>query len=92
MIKVRMNLEKSRAEALDCEKVIGLCDYKIKGDVLDVYHTEVDKAYGGKGLAGKLLDQVVDFARAENKKIYPTCSYVLKKFDDDKSYKDIDAR
>ncbi|WP_308749228.1 GNAT family N-acetyltransferase, partial [uncultured Anaerococcus sp.] len=54
--------------------------------------TEVDKAYGGKGLAGKLLDQVVDFARAENKKIYPTCSYVLKKFNDDQSYKDIDAR
>lgn len=92
MIKVRMNPEKSRAEALDCEKVIGFCDYKTNNDVLDVYHTEVDKAYGGKGLAGKLLDQVVDFARKENKKIYPTCSYVLKKFDQDEAYKDVDAR
>lgn len=92
MIKVKMNPEKFRAEALDDEKIIGLCEYKINGDVLDVYHTEVDKAYGGKGLAGKLLDQVVDFARAEKKKIYPTCSYVLKKFDQDESYKDLDAR
>lgn len=92
MIEIKMNPEKLRAEALDDDKIIGLCQYKINGHVLDVYHTEVDKSYGGQGLAGKLLDQVVDFARKENKKIYPTCSYVLKKFDQDESYKDVDAR
>lgn len=92
MIKVKMNPDKFRAEALDGEKIIGLCEYKINGNVLDVYHTEVDKAYGGKGLAGKLMDEVVGFARAEKKKIYPTCSYVAKKFDEDSQYKDVDAR
>ncbi|WP_311482367.1 GNAT family N-acetyltransferase [uncultured Anaerococcus sp.] len=92
MIEIKINPEESRVEAIDDGKIIGLCEYKIKGHVLDVYHTEVDSAYGGRGLAKKLLDQVVAYARAENKKIYPTCSYVEKKFDEDRHYRDVDAR
>lgn len=92
MIEINLNKEKNRAEAKDKEKIIGLCEYKIKEDIIDIYHTEVDPSYAGKGIANKLLDEVVDFSKKENKKIYPTCSYVRKKFDEDKTYKDIDAR
>lgn len=52
----------------------------------------MDAAYGGRGLAGKLVDLVVAYARDENLKIIPTCPYVAKKFDKDQSYKDVDAR
>ncbi|WP_311491964.1 GNAT family N-acetyltransferase [uncultured Anaerococcus sp.] len=89
---IKINKEKSRAEAIEDDKIIGLCEYKIKDGIIDIYHTEVDKAYGGKGLAGKLMDEVVGFARSEKKKIYPTCSYVAKKFDEDSQYEDVDAR
>lgn len=92
MIDIKLNEEKKRSEAKDGEKTVGLCEYEIKEDVIDIYHTEVDKSYGGKGIAKKLLDEVVGFAKDQNKKIYPTCSYVRKKFDEDESYKDIDAR
>lgn len=92
MIEIKLNKEKSRSEAKDGEKTIGLCEYQIKDDVIDIYHTEVDPSYGGKGIAGKLLEEVVGLAKKEGKKIYPTCSYVRKKFDEDDSYKDIDVR
>lgn len=89
---IKINKDKSRAEAIEDDKIIGLCEYKINDSVIDIYHTEVDKAYGGKGIAKKLLDEVVNLARNENKKIYPKCSYVAKKFDKDERYKDVDAR
>lgn len=89
---IKINKEKYRAEAIEDDKIIGLCEYKINDSVIDIYHTEVDKTYGSKGIAKKLLDEVVNLARNENKKIYPTCSYVAKKFDEDMHYKDVDAR
>ena len=92
-INIKLNTDKNRSEALNGDKVIGLCDYRKKDDgLIEVYHTEVEKAYGGMGIAADLVDCLVDFARDENLKIYPTCSYVFEKFDKDESYKDVDAR
>lgn len=92
-INIKLNTDKNRSEALDGDKIVGLCDYRIKEDgIIELYHTEVDKSYGGMGIAADLVDCLVDFARDENLKIYPTCSYVFEKFDKDESYKDVDAR
>ena len=91
-IKYIINKKDNRSEVYDGDKLIGKCDYKIEADKLYIYHTEVDPAYGGRGLAGKLVDLVVAYARDENLKIIPTCPYVAKKFDKDESYKDVDAR
>lgn len=91
-IKYILNKKDNRSEVYDGDKLIGKCEYKIEADKLDIYHTEVDAAYGGRGLAGKLVDLVVAYARDENLKIIPTCPYVAKKFDKDESYKDVDAR
>ena len=91
-IKYTLNEKESRSEVYDGDKLIGKCDYRIETNKLDIYHTEVDAAYGGRGLAGKLVDLVVAYARDENLKIIPPCPYVAKKFDKDQSYKDVDAR
>lgn len=40
------------------------------------YHTEVDPAYAGQGLAGKLVHRVVDDAVAAGYLIVPVCPYV----------------
>ena len=87
-----VNKDKSRVEALDGDKLIGLADFKLKGSTLDAYHTEVNKEYGGQGIAGRLVDELVSHARSQGYKIYPSCSYVKKKFDTDKKYQDVDAR
>jgi len=44
-------------------------------------HTRVAKRAEGKGLARTLFRHLVDFARSENLKITPTCSYVRAQFE-----------
>ena len=91
-IIIKLNTAENRSEALDGDKVVGIYDYRKEDNVLDLYHTEVDKSYGGRGIAADLVDCLVAFARENSYKIHPTCSYVVKKFDKDASYKDVDAR
>jgi hypothetical protein len=55
-------------------------DFAINGDVINAYHTGVRKEYEGQGIAGKLFDKLVSYARENSYKIIPTCSYILAKF------------
>src|SRR6476620_577533 len=52
----------------------------ISGNNLTVYHTEVDPSAEGKGLAKKMLDEMVSYARANNLKVIPLCPYVNMQF------------
>ena len=82
-IRIIFNEEEQEAQAFDGEKKIGYCQYEKEDGIYKLTHTVVDKAYGGRGLAGSLLDCLVDHFRA---------SYAVKKFDNDKKYADVDAR
>ncbi|MGO3017772.1 MAG: GNAT family N-acetyltransferase, partial [Anaerococcus sp.] len=50
--------------------------------VWDITHTVVNPIYGGKGIAGELLDKVVDYAKENDIKLIPSCSYARKKFNE----------
>jgi hypothetical protein len=69
-------------------KQVGLADFADRGDQRVFYHTEIDPAYGGRGLATILIEEALNEARSEGKRIVPVCSMVatvLKKhpeFDD----------
>jgi uncharacterized protein len=69
-------------------KTVGLAEFADRGDQRVFYHTEVDPAYGGRGLASILVEQALSSARDEGKRAVPVCSMVatvLKKhpeFDD----------
>ena len=45
-----------------------------------VYHTEVSPEAEGQGLAKKLLDTMVAYARANQLKVIPLCPYVHAQF------------
>lgn len=91
-MKIIFNKEEKEAQAIDEGKKVGFCQFEESDGLYKITHTVVDKKYGGQGLAGKLLDEVVAAARENNKKILPICSYAVKKFDEDEKYKDVDAR
>ena len=57
--------------------------------VLTITHTIVDECMAGQGIAGKLLEKVIEKARRENKKIVPVCSYAVKKMEGKEEYSDI---
>jgi predicted GNAT family acetyltransferase len=47
---------------------------------LTVYHTEVSDEAEGKGLAKKMLDSMVDYARENGLKVIPLCPFVKVQF------------
>ncbi|WPR77299.1 GNAT family N-acetyltransferase [Algoriphagus sp. NG3] len=59
---------------------VGKMDISMADGKLRVYHTEVNKAYEGKGFAKLLLQQLVSYARENNLRIIPLCPYVLAQF------------
>ena len=50
--------------------------YRMTGDTAVVDHTWVDPKLRGGALAPSLVQAVVDWARRDNLKISPVCSYV----------------
>ena len=69
-------------------QTVGHADYADRGDQRVFYHTVVDPEFGGRGLATILVEEALNAARDEGKRIVPVCSMVetvLKKhpeFDD----------
>jgi len=53
---------------------------QINKDNITAFHTEVVKEEEGKGLAKKLLDHMVNYARTHKLKVVPLCPYVYAQF------------
>lgn len=50
-------------------------EYEREGSTLAINHTEVPPEIGGRGIAGKLVEAVLRYARDEGLKVLPRCSY-----------------
>lgn len=77
-IQVVFDGDNCRSVALDGDREIGECDYQDTGDAWTIYHTEVDPAYGGKGIAKRLVYSIVQEAEHRKVSVIPTCSYAVK--------------
>ena len=70
------NSEKSRFEyKLDDQTVFA--DYRRAEDVLYIDYVEAPPALRGTGAAGKLMEQIADFAAREDLRIVPICGYAV---------------
>lgn len=67
-----------RYEILVDGKRAGVAEYRDLGDQRVFFHTEVDDAYAGQGLAAQLVQQALTDTRASGKRIVPACPYVAK--------------
>lgn len=56
----------------------GFAAYQDAGGSRDFDHTVVDSAFGGQGLAGKVVEHALSDTAAGGLGIIPTCSYVHK--------------
>ena len=81
MVKLKLNEDGQGAfYAMEGEKQLGEMVISISGDELTAHHTEVAPEAEGKGLAKKLLEEMVAFARKNKMKVIPLCSYVFVQF------------
>jgi predicted GNAT family acetyltransferase len=59
----------------DVDGYRAVLDYTLAGDVMNITHTGVPRAIGGRGIAADLMRAAVDCARIHNWTINPLCSY-----------------
>lgn len=93
MTELKHNKAQKRFEVFVKREKAGLMTYQMSGDdrmIID--HTEVYSQFEGQGLGTKLIDAAVDYARKENLKISPTCSFAKKIFAETPEFRDISSQ
>ncbi|PJZ54244.1 GNAT family N-acetyltransferase [Leptospira adleri] len=66
--------------------------YRDQGEVWDLISTFVPSELRGKGIAADLVKSTLEKARSLNKKIVPSCSYVVTFLERHPGYADLVAR
>jgi len=62
---------------------------KKENNIMVIDHSETKKEFEGKGLASKVLDHAVNYARDKGYKIDPLCPFAEVKFDENEAYQDV---
>jgi len=73
----------------DGKRVAEMTYSRANASLVIIDHTEVDASLGGKGVARKLLDAAVKWARETHTKVMATCPYALAQFAKDPSIRDV---
>jgi uncharacterized protein len=90
MPAIRDNTALSRFE-LDDGGVTVVLNYELAGDVITLAHTETPVAARGRGLASRLVEAVLQQARARGLKVVPRCPFVSAYLDKHPEFLDLVA-
>ena len=71
------------------ETKVAFIGYTVEDRILTIWHTEVAVALQGQGIAGKLVDYAVEYARKNNLLINPVCWYADARFAKNQAYDDV---
>ena len=88
-MQIRYEAEHCRSAAYDGEKRIGVAEFDARDGRWSITHTEVDPAYGGQGIARRLIEELIEAARSNGTKIVPVCSYAEKMMSGKPEYRDV---
>jgi predicted GNAT family acetyltransferase len=75
-LRVTDNPDQERYEVFADGELAGFVTYKRAPGRLSLVHTEVDKAFGGHGVASTMVTHVLDEARAADLEVLPFCPFV----------------
>lgn len=70
-------------------KSVARIEWHVEDGVMQMTGTYTDESLRGQGVAGKLLDQAAEYARAHEYKMKAICPYVVKKFEGHTAYDDV---
>lgn len=80
-IQFRINESKQGSFFIEQQgRQVAELDFEVRDNLLNAYHTGVRPELEGQGIAGKLFDEMVGYARKNDYRVIPSCSYVLAKF------------
>ncbi|MEU5027775.1 GNAT family N-acetyltransferase [Streptomyces milbemycinicus] len=69
---------KRRYEILVDGQLAGFTEYRDRGEQRVFFHTEIDDAFAGQGLASRLVQQALTDVRDSGLRAVPICPYVAK--------------
>ena len=61
---------------IDLEGKRAVLEYQRRGEVIVFTHTGVPSEFEGRGIGGKLVKAGLEWARTEQAKVVPACSFV----------------
>ena len=67
----------------------GRVEYVEDDGVIDMQHTIVDPAFGGRGLGGRIVEYALTDARERGLRVVPTCSFISRFIDTHPDYQDL---
>lgn len=77
-MEYRFEPERQRSAVYDAGTCIEECHYSVDSGAWIIDHTEVDPAYGGQGIARRLVEMVAQEAHKRGIRVVPLCSYAVK--------------
>jgi predicted GNAT family acetyltransferase len=77
-ITVTRNDEESRYEIRADDVLAGFAAFDLRPGSIRFIHTEIDDAFQGQGLAGKLASAALTDAAASGEAIVPLCPYIAR--------------
>jgi predicted GNAT family acetyltransferase len=82
------NQARSRFE-LEVDGETAFTEYRRSGGTMTLYHTLTPPALRGRGLAAKVVQTALEYARAEGLKVIPLCWYVSGHIQSHPEFKDL---
>jgi predicted GNAT family acetyltransferase len=70
-------------------EVVGVADYRDRGDALVFHHTEIDRARRGHHLGATLVRGALDDIRVRSRVVVPTCWFVADFVERHPAYRDL---
>jgi len=85
---VRHNRDQNRFE-LDTSAGLAVADYRLSGDTMTIYHTEVPLPLRGRGLGYRLVRGALNEVRRLNLKVVPECWFVREVIERNPEFQDL---
>jgi uncharacterized protein len=89
-IEVRNNEERRRFEA-EVEGRLAMIGYERQGDTITYTHTFVPPELEGRGIAGRMAQVALGYARASGLRVVPQCPFVASYIKRHPEYQDLVA-
>jgi predicted GNAT family acetyltransferase len=87
-IEIRNNKEKEKFTSV-IDGYEAYLEYNQRDDKISFYRVFTPVELRGKGIAAKLVEFAFEYARENNLKVYPNCSYIISYLNRTGNYKDL---
>lgn len=87
---MKFRIGTNKIELIDNETLVGEIGFSyIDESIISIDHTYVNESYRGQGIASKLMVKAIEYAKENNLKIKPVCSYAVSFFQKNFEYQDM---